>query len=142
MSDDDKTLALLDEAVAHHQRGELARAEELYRQVLDRAGEDADALHLLGMICLQSQRPADAAVLEPKNLQTRLHLGIALRTVGDQDGALEELREALAIDPNFPEAHYNIGVILQDQGETAQASVHYQRTIELVPDFAQSYNNL
>jgi Flp pilus assembly protein TadD len=49
------------EALRLHQRGELAEAEQMYRQVLAADPHHADALHLLGMIAYQTGREEDAA---------------------------------------------------------------------------------
>ena len=48
-------------ALAHHQAGRLAEAEQIYRQVLAADPRHAPALHLLGLVALQAGR-ADVAV--------------------------------------------------------------------------------
>lgn len=53
--------SLLQAAVQHHQAGNAAEAERLYRQVLAIEPEQADALHLLGVLAYQAGR-ADVAV--------------------------------------------------------------------------------
>ena len=53
----------LTEAVGHHQAGRLAAAERLYRKVLDQDPANADALHLLGVVCHQTGRDARAVEL-------------------------------------------------------------------------------
>src|SRR5688500_13700803 len=53
--------SLLQTAVSHHQAGQAAEAERLYRQVLAVDPEQADALHLLGVLAYQVGR-ADLAV--------------------------------------------------------------------------------
>ena len=45
----------------HHQAGRLAEAEGIYRQILTRQPQHADALHLLGVFAHQVGRD-DAAV--------------------------------------------------------------------------------
>ena len=47
---------LLDAALAHHRGGRPAEAESLYREVLRARSDDAEALHLLGMLCHQCGR--------------------------------------------------------------------------------------
>ncbi len=42
--------AKLREAVRLHQAGDLGRAEALYREAIAAAPDDADALHLLGVL--------------------------------------------------------------------------------------------
>ena len=48
----------LKEAVAFHQRGKLADAERIYREILQRQPKHFDALHLLGVIAAQTRRKA------------------------------------------------------------------------------------
>ena len=41
---------MLESALAHHRAGRLAEAEAIYRQILATDPQQADSLHLLGMI--------------------------------------------------------------------------------------------
>jgi tetratricopeptide (TPR) repeat protein len=50
-------------ATALHQAGRLDEAERLYRQVLQAAPDQADALHALGVPMAQTGRPLEAAGL-------------------------------------------------------------------------------
>src|SRR5258708_7977526 len=43
-------------AVAHHHAGRLEEAERRYREVLARQAENADVLHMLGVIAAQTKR--------------------------------------------------------------------------------------
>ena len=48
----------LKEAVRLHQAGHLGRAEALYREAIAAVPDDADALHLLGVLCHQKGQSA------------------------------------------------------------------------------------
>jgi len=72
---------------AHHQAGRLDRAEALYRKVLERDPDHAEALHLLGVVVHQ-----------------RGNVAAAIALIGR---ALPELRD-------LPEAHLNLGNALQE----------------------------
>ena len=50
-------------AFRRHEAGEFAEAEQLYRSILEADPRQLDCLHFLGMIALQSGRPADAVEL-------------------------------------------------------------------------------
>jgi len=69
----------------HHQQGQLSQAEALYRQVLEEAPRHGDALHLLGVLALQA---------------------------GDGPRAVELIRMALGVNPEFPVAMANLGGII------------------------------
>ena len=60
MSDDATALTTLQQALALHQKGQLAQAQTLYDRVLQLQPDNFDALHLSGLIALQSQNPARA----------------------------------------------------------------------------------
>src|SRR5690349_7630171 len=53
-------LPIMNSALRAQQAGNLALAETLYRQVLDRQPDEPDSLHMLGVICYQTQRPWEA----------------------------------------------------------------------------------
>ena len=80
----------LDLAVQHHTAGRLSDAESIYQQILRSGPNQPIVLHLLGVIA-QQMRKNDVAV----NLIT----------------------QALAIKPDYAEAHNNLGNALRDQGK-------------------------
>jgi tetratricopeptide (TPR) repeat protein len=63
-------------------------------------------------------------------------LGMLLSQRGDPQGAIEEWREALALDPKYAEAHRSLGDALYSQGRTAEALAHWRDTIQLHPNDA------
>src|SRR5438874_10874262 len=80
---------IMQTAVAHHQAGRLAPADAIYRQVLSREPNNADALHLLGLIAHQCGNDNDAialigraVALRPKTAEFHVNLGAALRRMG------------------------------------------------------------
>jgi glycosyltransferase involved in cell wall biosynthesis len=50
----------MNSALREQRAGNLALAETLYREVLRRQPEEPDTLHMLGVICYQTQRPWEA----------------------------------------------------------------------------------
>jgi predicted TPR repeat methyltransferase len=105
---------LLQQAVAHHQQGRYAQAQDLYRQVLALEPRQFDALHLLG---------------------------VTLRQCGDVEGAIGMIGRAIAIDPDQASAHCNLGVALLDAERAAEAVDSYDRAIGLNPGYAMAYGN-
>ncbi|HEY2894787.1 MAG TPA: tetratricopeptide repeat protein, partial [Pirellulales bacterium] len=109
MPPDDETLS---RALAHHQSGRLAEAEQLYRAILTVDPNHAGALHLLGVLAMQSGRPADATALirqaiarNPAESIFHSNLGEACRALGQIDEAIANFRRAIELAPNFPAAH-------------------------------------
>ena len=48
--------------------------------------------------------------------------------------AVAEYREAIEMDPEYPDAHLNLGRLLHEQGEVGEAEQCYRRAVELQPD--------
>jgi tetratricopeptide (TPR) repeat protein len=59
--------------------------------------------------------------------------GRRLLGVGDVDGAISQLRSAIASSPNFAQAHYQLGLALIQKGQKQDAEAEFQRARELDP---------
>jgi tetratricopeptide (TPR) repeat protein len=106
---------MVQDALRHHQEGRLADAERMYREILSVDPEQADCLHLLGMIAFQ---------------------------IGRHENAVELIRKAIAIKGNAATFHSNLGNVLQAQRKLAEAGACYQRALVLRPDLAETWVNL
>lgn len=102
-------------ALEHHQQNRLAEAESAYRAVLASAPRNADALNLLGVICLQTGRAGEAEQL---------------------------LTAATREDASVAAYHDNLGSALAAQGRVGEAAAAHWRAVKLQPDFAAAYFNL
>jgi protein O-GlcNAc transferase len=51
-------------------------------------------------------------------------------------------RQAIALQPDFVEAHYNLGLVLQAQGEREEAIACYQKALEIQPNCVEAKVNL
>jgi tetratricopeptide (TPR) repeat protein/SAM-dependent methyltransferase len=140
--------AALDAARSHHRAGRLAPAEALYREVLRDAPQDAEALHLLGMLCFQTGRHDEAAALVAAALhlrddpEVRHDLGNVLEAKGDLDGAAACYRRTLEQRPGHADAHYNLAGVHDRQGRIDDAIASYRAAIAASPGQADAYNNL
>jgi len=102
-------------ATQRFQAGGIADAESLCRRILAFQPQNADALHLLGLIVVQC---------------------------GHREQALELFRRATTIHPNQAEFHANLATVLSELQRNEEAVAAFGRAIALRPDFAQAYNNL
>ena len=77
----------IDLAVQHHSAGDLTQAESIYQQILEADPDQPQALHLLGVIAHQR---------------------------GENEQAVTLIEKAIALNPEFVEAHSNLGLALQE----------------------------
>jgi Tfp pilus assembly protein PilF len=107
--------ATLNMAIEHHRAGNLQQAEQLYRQILQVDPYQVDALHLFGLTAAQ---------------------------MGKNDVAIEYIRKALRLKPDFAEAHSNLAVALRALGRLEEAETCLRQAVRLRPDQAEAHNNL
>jgi tetratricopeptide (TPR) repeat protein len=136
-------------AVEMHQAGQWARAAQLYLRVLQAEQENADALHLLGVLKHQQGNHAEAVALIGRAVALRpgvpdfhANLAEAFRALGQLERALGCCRAALRLRPNHPEALCNLGMALQGLGRHDEAVAAFRRALDSLPGFAVVHNNL
>jgi tetratricopeptide (TPR) repeat protein len=136
------------QGVALHQQLKLADAERIYIEVLQRQPDHFDALHLLGVIAIQTKQTVrgielitKAIGLNAKVAAAHSNLGNALRDLRHPEEALASYDSAIALKPDNAETHYNRGLALQDLKRPEDALASYDKAIALKPDFADAYNN-
>ena len=138
----------LDRGLACLQRGDLAQAERIYERVLARAANHVQALHLLGIIKVQTGRPQSglelvekAIRLKPDYTEAYSDRGLILQQLGRLDEALASFDKAITLRPNTAEAYCNRGLVLQDLERFKEALASFDKAIALRPDFAEAYSN-
>lgn len=136
-------------AVRWHHRGDLTQAARAYQAILAEDPTHADALHLLGVVALQSGDTAGAidlirraVALAPGSAEFHANLGEAYRAYGEPDRAAECCRAALRLRPEYPEAANNLGLVLLAQGDAPAAVGQFRAAVRLAPDRAINHNNL
>lgn len=142
------TAQWLNAALAHHQAGRLADAKALYARILAKQPKHADALHFMGLLACQiGQSEAGVALmresiaLAPSPIYYN-NLGNALREAKALPESVDAYRRAVALKPDYAEAHNNLGNALRETGDAAAAMSSCARAIELKPGYAEAYNNL
>jgi protein O-GlcNAc transferase len=133
--------AALNHAMELHRNGQLADAENLYRQLLAHFPDSTDILHLLGLIEVDSERDVDgfaklseAVRRSPQIPHYHANLGVRLldrRRVTEAEACL---REAIRLQPQHPTHHYNLGNALLPQGRHAEAAASHRESLRLHPD--------
>lgn len=153
MSDDatvnaNAALSALQQGLALHQEGQLAQAQALYDRVLQWQPENFDALHLSGLIALQSKNPALAVELinralavNPGHADAHANKANALRKLGQFESALASYDRAIQLRPGHAETHLNRGIALKELGKYTLAISSYDQAIALNPGFMTAYAN-
>ena len=108
--------AQFQQALAAHQAGNLAEAEELYTRLLAQKPGHAQVTYLMGALRASQGRSTEAVQLleaartaQPDNPAVLLHLGNALQDQNRFQDALEAYDRALALKPTYSEALNNRG---------------------------------
>jgi predicted O-linked N-acetylglucosamine transferase (SPINDLY family) len=140
--------ALLAEAVHLHNRGQLAPAEAIYWRVLKLQPGNADALHLLGVMCFQIGRFDkaleffdQALASQPRFAEALNNRGNALVALGRREEAILQFEQAVAVKPEFAEAWINLGASQFEMHQLEASVDSYDQAIRLRPDSAQALNN-
>ena len=140
--------AKLNQGIALYQRGNLADAERIYRDVLQHQPNHSGALHLLGVIARQTRRTELAIELikkaigvNPRVAAAHSNLGNALKDLKRPAEALASYDRAIALKPDFAEAYNNRGAALKDLKNPAEALASYDKAIALKPGYAEAHSN-
>lgn len=139
----------LAQAVTHHRAGELSRAEQLYRQILEADPQLAEAWHLLGMVAHSTGQSRIAVEFINRAIQLKSqvpafhnNIGLVLQGLKDLPRAAASYQRALELQPDYAIAHNNLGNVCKEQGRLSEAAACYRNALELKPDFAEAHNNL
>lgn len=96
-----------------------------------------------------SEKPADGAVSVarlrhkiPAKAKKAFAAAQKRSEAGDLTGSAEKLREAIALDPDYMEAHNNLGCRMLSLGHTEEAIASFQRAIEIDTHAPYAHGNL
>ncbi len=131
------------------ERGDLAAAEQTYRQALDQSPHDLAARLGLGMVYEKSDRLDQAAeqfrtavAAHPQSAEARFRLGCVFQTQGNAELAAQAFDAAVRIQPEHADAWNNLGCVLLALERNIQAENALRNAVGLRPDFAEAHHNL
>ncbi|MGY3451145.1 tetratricopeptide repeat protein [Bradyrhizobium sp. USDA 4353] len=139
---------LMPRAVAAYRAGRPADAQAVCGQILALLPDHFDALHLLGVIALDSgqlelaeQALTRAVEIEPRHAEALSNLGLALFNRKRYAEARKCQERAVALKPNFVVALTGLGNTLMRLGLQQEAIAAHDKAIALKPDYADAYCN-
>jgi protein O-GlcNAc transferase len=142
------THAKLALAIEEHRRGNLKAAEHWYHEVLQQDPNESDAIHLLGVIAIQTDHLASAIVLIEQAIAIHPkaeyfgNLGVGLEKMNRLHEAQKAYEKALELKPSYVEALLNLGVVYSRQRDFQKAIMNYERATQLAPLSFEAWHNL
>ena len=138
--DPDDALSLYNLASAAHQNGDLALAEQNYRNSLRRRPDYAPCRHGLALLLFQSDRGEEDRGLvlswlreRPELADAHAEYGWLLREEGDLPAAQDQLQKALEMDPHCVRALIELGIVYETYDYPERARSLYQRALRADP---------
>ena len=116
-------------------RGSIIEAELVFQQgmALEDQGDVEGALALYRRVI----------ALNPAAAGAWLNLGTIEYCRRNFAVAEDYYRKAVAIDPDFPLAHFNLGNLFDEMGRSFEQTVAcYEKALELKPDYADAHFNI
>lgn len=139
---------LIEQGLAHHQKGQHNLAEGCYQKALAIEPNDPDALHYLGVLRHYEGRSSAAAdliakavSLRPTDAAASNNLGVVLDALGRREEAVSAFDRAIAIRPDYAEAWNNRGNAFLGLARPGKALESYDRALAVKPDYAEAHNN-
>ena len=141
-------LQQLETALALHRQGQLEDACQGYRDILRSDPSNFNALHLLGLACLQQERPADAiqwlsaaVKLQPDVSELQVNYALALQACGHFVQSLQSFNKALALQTQPATVHCARATVLQHLGRGEEALASFDKALALDPKNIDALNN-
>jgi len=142
-------LALAQQGVAAHQRGDVDAAERAYRAGLQADPDQPLALHYLGVVLFQRLKLAEAlpliersVQLVPREPEFHNNRGLVLASLDRNEEAVAAYRRVLELAPGHATACNNLGLALQAMNRLPDSIDAYRRALATAPAFAHAHWNL
>ncbi|MBW2233014.1 MAG: sulfatase-like hydrolase/transferase [Deltaproteobacteria bacterium] len=126
--------------LAYRRKGDLARAEQVYRNGIERAPGYAALYQNLAQLLLRQGREEEAAatferaaLLDPDNAVVLANLAVYHIKIGRSDSARLLLTRAVQVDPDYAFAHKQLGVLSLAEQDKSRAQFHLARSLALDP---------
>lgn len=140
---------MLDDIIELHRRGNLHEAEAGYRELLASDPDNAEILHLLGILRGQAGDSQESVALVLRAIERDAYNATYQHTLGEMHlhaGRLAESEQAyllaVELNPNLTSAHSGLGQVAFLRGELDNAEQHFRIALRSDEDDAQSLAGL
>ena len=134
---------------AYLKKGDLAAAEDAYRDALAINRSAADARFGLGNVYYKAGRMWEAVkeyklalALDPAHSGVHFNLGVVYYKLGYLDEATGEFEAAVSLDKDSVEIRYNLASAYHEAGRLDVAAREYRRVLDLDPAMVEARTNL
>lgn len=117
------------------------KAQEIYKQVLDKNPKDLDVKTKLAMTYISSPNPMQGIMLlreviatDPKNELALFNMGMLSIQSGQHDKAVERLEELVKVNPNHTQGQLLLGIALMNTGDKKRAKEQFEKVKQLDKD--------
>lgn len=136
------------DALALHQKGDLAQAERFYTKALELAPERPSVMNNLATVYLELEKYGEARLLcerllelDPEDEVALVNLGNCQVKLNSAEEALISYEKALGIRPQYPDALNNRGNALLKLKRPEEALASYESALAIKPDYAEALYN-
>jgi tetratricopeptide (TPR) repeat protein len=135
-------------AYALEQRGDIDRAMEEYRAVIELSPTHVWARNNLGVLYQRGQydeaigKFGEALFRDPQHETARLNSGLVFLKIGDTDAALRQFRLLLTLNPRHVEGLIGLGRVYYEQGAVDQSLVQFREALSVDPQSATAHRFL
>ena len=133
----------------HYHAGRLREAEAICQRILQQEPDQADALHLLGVVAHRSSDYEKAIAFYTRALGVRqseatfhINLALAFSALGRLPEASAHFQQALRLRPNDPDCRVALANVLQELGDLQGSLPHYREALRLQPEHFPAHYNL
>jgi hypothetical protein len=136
-------------AVQFYRAGNYAEAERCCRALIAYDARHVDALHMLGVLCLDQGRFDESVghltgseAARPDDARIQYNLGSALLGLKQYQAAEPHLRRALALRPGDIGTLNNLGNVLAELTQHDEAIKYFRQVLAVQPDHPPAHYNL
>ncbi len=140
---------MFQKAVELQQNGALNEAEQIYRQILETAPNNADVLNLLGLIAQTRGIHGEAVnyfykAIEnaPQHWPIFFNLAVSLGALSKFVEAAEAYQKVLSLKPDCKEAHFGLGNLYWAQNNLDAAKEQFSAALNFDADYLEAATNL